>query len=430
MKPTRPLACTLALLLSCASVPAQNFDHPHQVAFDGRWGTPAEAAAAGYVEHRGLWVAKTMAPKLRQWEREDAKVRSFRDAWTTKSKHYQIRTDLPHHLVELEIKPFLDVVYQHFTTTFRERFGIEGKGANYKRICIYNGYGSYRAVTGRPRTNPGYITNGSELHMFYEAADPGCFYQTMMHEGAHQFFAGLLPGATLPHWMNEALATYFEAFTYSRATRTIREMHVPPDRLWGAKQHLARLAKADPQEQFMQFGADRYNGLHYAVGWSYLHYLVHHDGGRLRARFGSLLKELNGTGVRPFAEVFERVYGEPLAPLTSGWKPYVMELAETDKWQWPIVSSTQPLAEGKLLPGDAVSRIDGVAVRNADALRSVLAACTQRGTPTELVLVRKKLRGGEAEDFDKIEVKAVFSPAELALLVVGMIESRQAGLAD
>ena len=33
-------------------------------------------------------------------------------------------------------------------------------------------------------------------------------------------FLSLLPGASPPHWLTEALATYFEGSTYSRAAHT------------------------------------------------------------------------------------------------------------------------------------------------------------------------------------------------------------------
>ena len=175
--------------------------NPHrrcgEVWFDGRWGKPAEAEAAGWFEYRDRWLPKSIEPKLRQWEKEDAKGLAWNRSYTLKTRHYQLRTNVPRFVAELELRPFLDALYAHFTVTFRERFGLEGKGANMKTVNVYAGYATYFAQTQRPRSNPGYIVGGAELHVLYEDADLGGFYQTMFHEGTHQFVAGLLPGVAL-----------------------------------------------------------------------------------------------------------------------------------------------------------------------------------------------------------------------------------------
>lgn len=337
------VSAIVAALALAPAIGAQNFDHPGEVWFDGRWGKPAEAEAAGWFEYRDRWLPKSIEPKLRQWEKEDAKGLAWNRSYTLKTRHYQLRTNVPRFVAELELRPFLDALYAHFTVTFRERFGLEGKGANMKTVNVYAGYATYFAQTQRPRSNPGYIVGGAELHVLYEDANLGGFYQTMFHEGAHQFVAGLMPGATLPHWMNEALATHFEAFTWSRATQTIRELAAPPDRLELAKHQLARVAEADPEQLFMRLGQADYNGFHYALGWSYLHFLLHVDAGRLGARFGALLKALNGSGAKPFEVVFRSIYKEELAALASRWKPYVLELPQPDRcngWCW--ASRTRP----------------------------------------------------------------------------------------
>ncbi len=426
---TFAVAAALALALAPA-VGAQNFDHPGEVWFAGRWGKPADAEAAGWFEYRDRWLPKSLEPKLRQWEKEDAKGLAWNRAYTLKTRHYQLRTNVPRFVAELELRPFLDALYAHFTATFRERFGLEGKGANFKTVNVYSGFATYFEQTQRPRSNPGYIVGGAELHALYEESDLGGFYQTMFHEGAHQFVAGLMPGATLPHWMNEALATHFEAFTWSRATQTIRELAAPPDRLEHAKHQLARAAEADPEQMFMRFGQADYNGFHYALGWSYLHFLLHVDAERLGARFGALLKALNGSGAKPFAEVFRSVYKEDLAALASRWKPYVLELPQPDRWQWVVLGVANRTDADVVHDDDLLVSMAGRHLRTAADFDAAYAAAMGAAKPVPMVVARKKPLPGTSGEFERVAMSVVVPIEQFQMLQVKRYETRSAGLAD
>lgn len=420
----------VAALALAPAIGAQNFDHPGEVWFDGRWGKPAEAEAAGWFEYRDRWLPKSIEPKLRQWEKEDAKGLAWNRSYTLKTRHYQLRTNVPRFVAELELRPFLDALYAHFTVTFRERFGLEGKGANMKTVNVYAGYATYFAQTQRPRSNPGYIVGGAELHVLYEDADLGGFYQTMFHEGAHQFVAGLLPGATLPHWMNEALATHFEAFTWSRATQTIRELAAPPDRLELAKHQLARVAEADPEQLFMRLGQAEYNGFHYALGWSYLHFLLHVDAGRLGARFSALLKALNGSGAKPFEVVFRSIYKEDLAALASRWKPYVLELPQPERWQWVVLGVANPTAADVVQDDDLLVSVAGRNLRTAADFATAYSAAMAAAKPVPMVVARNKPLPGMSGEFERVAVSVVVPIEQFQMLQVKRYETRSAGLAD
>jgi hypothetical protein len=252
----------------------------------------------------------------------------------------------------------------------------------------------------------------------------------MFHEGAHQFAMALMPGATLPHWMTEALATHFEAFTWSRATQTISELAAPPDRLKHAKLQLARAASADPETMFMRFGQAEYNGLHYALGWSYLHFLLNVDGGRLGARFGALLKELNGSGAKPFADVFRAVYKEDLAGLASRWKPYVLELPELAEWKWVVLGVANPKPDDLVVDDDLLVSLDGKNLRTADDFQAAYAAAMAKGAPVPMVVARKQAVPGADGGYERTPKSIVVPIEQFQMLLVKGYETRSAGLAD
>ena len=249
---TRWWILTVSVLLS-AVLAAQDRDHPGLVPLgDGKWGTAQEAANQGLIEYRGRWVPKKMERQLASWEQLDARMKGWGDSYTTKSSHFTIKTDVPRFIVETELKPFFDRLYETYVAVFQGQFKLTGKGANMKQVMIYHGYETYRQQTGCKRSTPGYIVGGSVMHVFYEDFDAGRFYNTCFHEGAHQFFGGMLPGAALPQWLTEGLATYFEGCTYSRVDKTIRVGFVPQDRLRFAKMQLAKAVQVDPVEMFMK----------------------------------------------------------------------------------------------------------------------------------------------------------------------------------
>ncbi|MCY2957637.1 MAG: DUF1570 domain-containing protein [Planctomycetota bacterium] len=426
------LGAQLLLALSSLSTHAvgQNFEHPGQVFFNDRWGSPEDTAKAGYVSYGRRLLPAKMQSKLRGWELEDRKDGESTSGYSGKTKHYQLRTNVPRHIVELEIKPFLDALYETYVETFRERFGLEGKGTNFKSVRIYNGFLDYHEKTQCRRDNPGYIVNFSDLHMLYEDAEAGQFYKTAFHEGAHQFFGGLMPGAALPTWLSEALATYFEACTYSRATHKITFGSVPADRLQFAKMQLAREHNPDPEAMFMRVQQPQYTALHYALGWSYLHYLIHTEQGRYGKRMGALLKELNGSGNKPFSKVFLEVYGEDLAKVSRGWKAHVMGLEDPVERRRVILQVGDLPKDVDLRTGDMLARLDGVEIWDPTQYQQVWTALQEKKAPFEIAILRKEPLKDFPDQHDVRELRMTIRPEQVVMAYSTAWQSRLTALSD
>lgn len=425
--------CALALTLLLAP-PAQNRDHPGLVPLgDGEWGTPAQAQERGLIQHEGLWFPKAREKELRRWAKEDAKGLDWKDAYRTKSEHYRIVTNVPRWRVELEIKPFLDALFETYVRVFAEDFGLSGKAAGNKDIRIYDGFQAYSVNEPedgrpRPRTNPGFIVNGSELVVYYEATDPGTFYMTCFHEGAHQFFLSLLPGATPPHWLGEALATYFEGCTYSRATNTITPGFVPAERLIQAKASLAKQRNATAQELFMDVPREHFRGLEYALAWSFVHYLVNRPGPQSRARFARFVQATNGAGAKPAAEIFAEATGEELAELLPGWRAHVQALEVPPVIHWVALNVTQAGPDEDLRSMDLLWSFDGVEVFSAEQFARLWKERPEQRA-FEVVVVRSEpdLR---SESATRRFVRVTLGPTSpIVLRAYGELERRD-GLRD
>jgi len=362
------MLCALVLgFLLCA--PPQNRNHPGLVHLGkDEWGTPAQAKERGMILHHDQWLPKELEKDLRKWEKEDTKDGLDREhMYKTKSKYYRIETNVPRWRIELEIKPFLDELFETHKKVMAEDFGLSGKAAGNKDIRIYNGFNDYSLGEPedgqpRPRTNPGFIVGGSVLVVYYDETDPGTFYMTCFHEGAHQFFLSLLPGASPPHWLNEALATYFEGCTYSRATKTITPGFVPTERLTQAQAILKQNPNPDASKLFLDVPKERFQGLEYSIAWSFTYYLIHRPGEKSREHFASFVRELNGSGAKPTAEVFAKATKEDFAALIPGWKDFVLALQPPSEISWLALNVSKAKPDEDLRSKDLAWSFDGVDV--------------------------------------------------------------------
>lgn len=390
--PTRaPLLLVLIALASGAPANAQGREHPGQVHLgDGAWGTPEEARERGLVEYRGRWFPEQLRSKLEKWERQDAKGLTWDDAYKARTKYYRVETNVPRFVFELEIAPFLDALGDTYTRVFREDFGLEGRAVKNKDLAIYGSFEEYSAEANRgegpiPRQLAGFIVNGAELVVFYEETDPSQFYGTVFHEGAHQFFLSLLPGASLPIWLDEALATWFEGASYSRATQELTFSSVPATRLLRAQELLEQL-EGSPEELFMNVPQPSFRADHYALAWSFLHYLLERPGEDSTEQFARFLRETNGSGSRPLPEVYERATGEDFDELAQGWREHVQSIEPPAYVPvWVVVDVT---GEGvDVRDGDLVVSLDGQAVHGQLQFNELWSK-RARDREVELVLIR------------------------------------------
>jgi hypothetical protein len=423
-------ALTLAVLLS----PLQNRDHPGLVHVgNGEWVSPPHALEKGFVRYRDQWFPRSVEKDLKRWEREDERGLDWKDRYDTKSKYYRIETNVPRFRIELEIKPFLDALFETYQRVFEEDFGLSGKAVKNKDIRIYAGFHDYSVNEPdggkpRPRTNPGFIVSGSLLVVFYEETDPGEFYSTVFHEGAHQFFLSLLPGASPPKWLNEALATYFEGCSYSRATNAITPGFVEAVRLTAAQATLRNGKNQTAQELFLDVPDDAFAGLEYALAWSFVHYLIHRPGTESRARFARFVQLTNGSGAKAVDAIFREATGEDMSALFSGWRDHVLALRMPPEIYWAALGVSKAAPEEDLRSRDLVWSLDGVEVFSARQFNELWKG-RPADRPVEVVVVRHEQRD-ESGDTRPRFVRVTLQPSsKIRLRSFGDLP-RKGGLAD
>ena len=400
------LTAVLVQWLFAEPAAAQNWDHAGQVLVTGEGWIPTEKAQSGKrFKYQQRWFAEKYRKKLEAWQKEDLKHAEWSAARQYKTKHYRVVSNVPRFLLETEINPFLDELYRTYVKVFKQRFGLSAKAADMNLIKIYNGYQNYAEHEAEDgvapaRTEPGYFT-GNELVVFYDPSDPAEFYGTVFHEGAHQFVQAVLPGADLPVWLDEAIATYFEACTYSRETGKIVVDGMPWDRIYWAKEILGKVEADESDEPlaeklFFRVEYDSFDAEHYALAWSFLHFLIHREGGKHKNRVAKFLRATNGSGTRSMSEVFKKSTGQDLKEVQDGWRDYVMKMEEAPQPEWVLINLEEPDSGVDLARGDLVWSFMEEEILHRERMQTLWNS-RPRDVPLEMTVVRRKVVGGKEE---------------------------------
>ncbi|MFT7617331.1 MAG: hypothetical protein ACI97A_000967 [Planctomycetota bacterium] len=342
--------------------------------------TPHEARNAGFFEHEGRWLQKRWRKKVKKWKRLDKSHSSWKKAQRLSSKHYRLVTNLPNHIVDAEIEPYLDAQYRAFTKFFKREFKMSAKAANKKQINIHKSIEDYAVNTGKSvqqaRYNPGFIAGGAELTVYYDVRDPDVFFSTVMHEGAHQFISAIFSGASFPKWLNEGLATYFEGCSYSRADKKFEIGNLPMPRLATARRVLEERPNDSIDDLFLSVPDLKFGAQEYSLAWSFLHYLMHGENGKYKKTFIKFLKEMNGAGVkRTASQIFAKIAKVEFRELESGWKKFVLGLQTRDVPYWvQLRARSEELARFGFRAMDRVTHLDGIRVVNAKHFNELWSA--------------------------------------------------------
>ncbi len=402
----------------------------------GRAENVSRTRARKTFEHEGRVLPVKYERKVRAWAKKDQRMQGWADAYKTKSKYYKIETNVPRFIVELEIKPFLDELYTTYKTVFRKRFGLSGSAANGKLIRIFSGYEAYakHAKPGSiiPRSNPGFIRNGDELVVYYEETCPEVFYGTMFHEGAHQFVKNLMPGASVPLWLDEALAVTFEGCVYSRVTGKITCGSLPPDRLMDAQAALkdatAPTGVSLAEHLFMRYPKTHFRAREYALAWSFVHYVTNTEQGKYRKKFARFVKGLNGAGKKDIDVLLRQKLGVPFAKLDQGWRAFVLAQPKPVVPNWIVLDVDGQATGVDLTTNDRIVSIDGRGVASFEEFKR---RWTERDktAPSNWVVVRVTPGQGAMGESQRLVKTTV--PAHCPMVIEGRRSQRRGhNLAD
>ena len=136
----------------------------------------------------------------------------------------------------------------------------------------------------------------------------------------------------------------------------------------------------------MNIAQQDFQATHYALAWSFLHYLIKRPGKKNSEKFARFLRKTNGSGAKPLAEIFAQTTGEDFEALFQGWREHVKALPtpkEITRWvPLTVIKATEDIQNQ-----DILWSMNGYEIYDPDQF-SKLWQERPKDRPVELILIR------------------------------------------
>ncbi|MCR9244854.1 MAG: tetratricopeptide repeat protein [bacterium] len=243
--------------------------------------TPAEQAKIdkGLVPFEGKWMKPKKRDTILGQRRSSREKRitearahqNWRDRYELKTKNFHF-----HYTIDPEVMKryadMLEVYYKTFTRTW----GIKKpKGMGRLKVCFYHDADYFHQVGGAPRGVIGYFrfVKPIELNFYYERLDEALTQDVLFHEANHYLTHLIDPMFHYPSWVNESLAEYYGASEWDADKKKMIIGNLQEGRL-AVLQDAIRNDEWQGLEDLIRLPQRSFNAIHYAWGWSFVHYLM------------------------------------------------------------------------------------------------------------------------------------------------------------
>ncbi len=250
-----------------------------------------------------------------------------------RSKSYHIHTNLTRDEVR-EFGKHMDTVFDQYEARFRD---FNARGKPYMPLYLFRTeqqYHDFMKTQDIDATNTGgmffFSPKGQGLATWTQGRSRSQTFQVMQHEGFHQFAFNYI-GQTLPTWINEGLAQYFEdaiivedkMTTGLANARRVEQVKLALKE--GNAFRVEELVETVPDDWSNALRSDPDKAaILYAQSWSIVYFLIHGDDQKYQSAFGTYLRKV-GTG-RDSPTAYREAFGSSeLDGLEKRWRSFASE---------------------------------------------------------------------------------------------------------
>ena len=204
-----------------------------------------------------------------------------------------------------EYKDLMEAYFKYFTREWGIR---KPRGMGRLKVCFYHDEDYYRQVSGARPGVTGYFrfVEPLELDFYFDRMDPEKTIAVMFHEANHYLTHLIDPKFHYPSWINESLAEYYGASEWDPVEKEMSVGNLQEGRLAVIQDAIGfnRVAgtgtvagdeddsRWQDLEDLISLPQGRFTSLHYAWGWSFVHFLFHGEGGKYEKDFKRFYKAL------------------------------------------------------------------------------------------------------------------------------------------
>lgn len=133
----------------------------------------------------------------------------------------------------------------------------------------------FHQVSGAPQGVIGYFrfVKPIELNFYYERLDEALTQDVLFHEANHYLTHLIDPKFHYPSWVNESLAEYYGASEWDPVKKKMVIGNIQEGRL-AVIQDAVRRDEWQGLEDLIRLPQQSFNAVHYAWGWSFVHYMM------------------------------------------------------------------------------------------------------------------------------------------------------------
>ena len=276
----------------------------------------------------------------------ETKDREEGDWWVGETAHYTIRvqkgamnkkTKAKDRQILEELKWKMELLFEKYALAFR----YQGLLSQKAQLRLYKNRVNYIGSGAPPGSAAYYSTGTKELVGYEDSEETGMYWNTLCHEGCHQFFDLAFPGFyesdSLPMWFSEGLADCFGASEIRGRDMYVFTLGGTASWRVDTIKEAVQQGRAIPLKDLLDMGRQPFMAradMLYPQSWSFTHFLWNYptlDGGK--GQYAEVLVRLiDGFKVgKPKDEVYKEAFqikGKPLniEELEKQWKAYVKTL--------------------------------------------------------------------------------------------------------
>lgn len=213
--------------------------------------------------------------------KEDKKHETWENAWQIKGDNYTIVTDMG-----IEMAESMSLAMERMNGFYRKLFHVKEHGGGQTArvtIKVYRSradFDAHETENEKPvaKEVKGFFVPGENRVSTYDPREEGWslafLWSTLFHESSHQF-THLISADTIPGWLNEGTASYFEGARLL-GNGTVEANLVAEERL---AELAALLAKGSPtlKEVVSFYEKGSYEGDYYPFGWGLVYFLHNYE---------------------------------------------------------------------------------------------------------------------------------------------------------
>lgn len=329
----------------------------------------------GLVPFEGKWIPverrdKELAQRVSERAEKIAEAKKHRrwvDRYVTKTRNFEF-----HYTIDPDVmQAYMDLMETYFSE-FTKEWGIRKPSkVGRLKVCFYHDKDYFHQVGGAPEGVIGYyrFVQPRELNFYYDRLDQDMTIDVMFHEANHYLTHLIDLDFHYPAWVNESLAEYYGASEWDEEKKEMKIGQLQEGRLAVIQDEI----KTDDWQGLEDMiRLEQFNAVHYAWGWSFVHFLLQSEEYQKGfKKFYLGLARDNGVQRKPWFHTMKEVEADEQIRLLKGYLK-IDDLKDLEKEWHEYVKGLESASDRGYLQAGQIALAHGMPIKAQRLFRTAL----------------------------------------------------------